>query len=92
MSDLKGNPHVYEGPQIANPETINDHYISEAGITDETVLLSELTRNTEATLALAYEQRTANLIAALEYTSGDARGQAWVAMIKRLGLNGEGDD
>ncbi|WBL18499.1 hypothetical protein [Citricoccus sp. NR2] len=96
MSDMQGNPHVYEGPQIAPPETINDHYISEAGLTDETVLLSELARNTEATLALAYEQRTANLIAlsVATYANGSAMfpGQADQvrnAIIARLGLNGE---
>lgn len=98
MSDMKGNPHVYEGPQIAPPETINDHYISEAGLTDETVLLSELARNTEATLALAYEQRTANLLKWIELvdrarpegvypTEVDVELQAQV--VKRLGLNGK---
>lgn len=66
MSDLPGNPHVFEGPQIASPETIENDFIGEEGVTAETMILSELTRNTEATLALAYEQRTANLLKVLE--------------------------
>lgn len=65
MSNLPGNPHVFEGPQIASPETIENDFIGEEGVTAETMILSELTRNTEATLALAYEQRTATLVQAL---------------------------
>lgn len=63
---FSGNPHVFTGSQIADPDTINEGFIGEEGITAETMILSELTRNTEATLALAYEQRTANLIAVTE--------------------------
>ena len=63
MNGMDGNPHVFTGSQIATPDTINEGFIAEEGISFETVILSELTRNTEATLALAYEQRTANLIA-----------------------------
>ena len=62
MSNLPGNPHVFEGPQIATPDTINEE-IAEQGVTDMTVMLSELARNTESNYALAFEQRTANLIA-----------------------------
>lgn len=65
MSDnhqAPGNPHIYAGPQIAAPDTINEQHIAEQGVTDHTMLLSELTRNTEATLAVAFEARTANLI------------------------------
>ena len=58
--------------QLATEEIANEHYVSEAGITDETMQFSALNRIAEATLALAYEQaraadeaRTANLIAAL---------------------------
>lgn len=61
MSNLPGNPHVYAGPQIAKPDWINESFIAEQGETVETVFLSELARNTEATLALAYEQRLATL-------------------------------
>lgn len=63
MSNLPGNPHVHAGPQIAHPDWINESFIAEQGETVETVFLSELARNTEAILAVAYEQRTANLIA-----------------------------
>ncbi|RAX50882.1 hypothetical protein DQ353_00320 [Arthrobacter sp. AQ5-05] len=67
MSNLPGNPHVHEGPQVATSETINDHFIAEEGVTAETVILSELTRNTEATYALAHEQRTIALQAERTY-------------------------
>lgn len=63
-----GNPHVYEGPQVAEAETINEDFIAAEGINAETAFLSELTRNTEASLALAYEQHTANLIAYVSLT------------------------
>lgn len=71
MSDMNGNPHVFNGPQIATPDTINEGFIAEEGVSFETVILSELARNTEATLALAYEQRTANLIATLRVGAVD---------------------
>lgn len=101
MSDMQGNPHVHPGPQIADPWTLNEDYIAEQGLDDNTAFLSELTRNTEATLALAYEQRTANLLKWIELvdrarpegvypTKSDVELQAQV--VKRLGLNGEGDD
>lgn len=65
MSTMNGNPHIYPGPQIADPDTINEGFIGEEGITAETMILSELTRNTEATLALAYEQRTTAMVGLL---------------------------
>ena len=71
MNGMDGNPHVFTGSQIATPDTINEGFIAEEGISFETVILSELTRNTEATLALAYEQRTANLIATLRVGAVD---------------------
>lgn len=92
---LPGNPHVFPGSQIADPDTINEGFIGEEGITAETMLLSELTRNTEATLALAYEQRTANLIAmaALSIECLNAKrgidDESAAILNARLGLGGE---
>ena len=67
MSTMPGNPHMSKASgasaQLVSPEIANEHYISEQGITDETMQFGALNRIAEATLALAYEQRTANLIA-----------------------------
>ena len=48
--------------QLADEEITGVMYAAEEGITDETMQFSALNRIAEATLALAYEQRTANLI------------------------------
>ncbi|MGP9782575.1 hypothetical protein ACT3UQ_08955 [Glutamicibacter sp. AOP12-B1-11] len=61
-ANLPGNPHVFAGPQIASPVTINEDFIAQNGITEDTVILSELTRNTESNLAVAYEIRTQTLV------------------------------
>lgn len=88
MSSLKGNPHVFEGPQIAPSETINLNFVAEEGISAETVMLSELTRNTEATLAAAYEQRTVALVqwAVHLAQTGRADGVLEKQIHERLGL------
>jgi hypothetical protein len=49
--------------QLIIPEIANEHYVAEEGITNETMQFGALNRIAEATLALAYEQRTANLLA-----------------------------
>lgn len=78
MNQLPGNPHFAEAskhrPQLVTEETANEGYIAEEGITDETMQFSALNRIAEATLALAYEQRTANMIAAAN-TLGFGRAQ-----------------
>jgi len=61
-TNLPGNPHVFEGPQIADPETTNQAFFAEEGITAETMILSELARNTESNLAVAHEIRTQTLV------------------------------
>ncbi|MGP5262764.1 MULTISPECIES: hypothetical protein [Glutamicibacter] len=92
MSSLPGNPHFFEGPQFATPETTNEKFIAENGPTDTTAILSELTRNTEATLALAFEQRTANMLALVatssQLTKLDVAGQQLVVAeaMRRLRL------
>lgn len=64
---MDGNTHynaaAIHRPQLVTEESANEHYLAEQGITDETMQFSALNRVAEATLALAYEQRTANLIA-----------------------------
>lgn len=88
QTEMSGNPHVHEGPQVADAETINEEYIAVAGVTDETMALSELTRNTEATLALAYEQRTANLISYVTTIDDSSPAPLLDAIASRLGLSG----
>lgn len=64
---LPGNPHYSDAAknraQLTNEDTANEQYLAEVGITDETMQFSALNRLAEAQLAVAYEQRTANLIA-----------------------------
>lgn len=73
---MNGNTHfdaaAMERPQLVTEETANDGYVAEEGITDETMQFSALNRIAEATLALAYEQRTANLVAYWNALAGDA--------------------
>lgn len=101
---MNGNTHydaaATERPQLTNEEVANEHYLGAEGITDETMQFSALNRISEATLALAYEQRTASLISlfqlgkenlseffdatALDHTDRDALAQQ---IATRLGLN-----
>lgn len=60
MSDNAGNTHV--ATARFRQEGVHE-WQSEQGITDATLIAAALDAQTEATLALAYEQRTANLIA-----------------------------
>ncbi|UGL61947.1 hypothetical protein SEA_EASTWEST_64 [Arthrobacter phage EastWest] len=59
--------------QLADEETNNEAYLAEQGITDETMQFSALHRVAESNLAIAYEQRTANMIAFLAL----AQKQGW---------------
>ncbi|QWY81966.1 hypothetical protein SEA_SICARIUS2_61 [Arthrobacter phage Sicarius2] len=52
--------------QLVDTETAEVTYLSEEGLSDETMQFSALNRIAEAQLALAYEQRTANLIELLK--------------------------
>jgi hypothetical protein len=89
MSTLPGNPHAIPGPQVCDAGTINEEFVANEGLSDTTALLSELTRNTEATLAVAHELRTANLIALWASEPGVKPEHAAV-IATRLGLGGEG--
>lgn len=83
MSD---NPHVATAK--FRQEGVHE-WQSEQGITDATLIAAALDAQTEATLALAYEQRTANLIAlqAFYLSEGTGPSQAVVEMVwERLGL------
>lgn len=61
MSNLPGNPHAKSCEEsVANT---GEHTIAEEGLTDATIIWTGITHLVEATLAVAYEQRTANLIA-----------------------------
>lgn len=64
MSTMPGNPHANDSEVLT--ETIGEHWIAQEGMTDATGIASVIQANTEATLALAFEQRTANLIAQVD--------------------------
>jgi len=59
MSENAGNTHVATAK--FRQEGVHE-WQSEQGITDATLIAAALDAQTEATLALTYEQRTANLI------------------------------
>ena len=64
MSDTAGNTHVATAK--FRQEGVHE-WQSEQGITDATLIAAALDAQAEATLALAYEQRTSNLIAFYGY-------------------------
>lgn len=68
MTTMPGNPHAKDAESTT--EIINE-WMGHEGQTDATMLAVVLDANTQATLALAHEQRTANLIAALTATFAD---------------------
>lgn len=49
-------------------ETAGENFIQYEGWTETTAMMATVDANTQATLALAYEQRTANLIALFDHT------------------------
>ena len=60
MSTMPGNPHASDA--IRTDHHIGENWIAPEGMTDATGIATVIQANTEATLALAFEQRTANLI------------------------------
>jgi purine-nucleoside phosphorylase len=84
-SALKGNPHARYAE--AHADTMEDWMGSE-GITDATMIAVALDAQTQAALAVAYEQRTVALLAysqhplATEEDRQEAQQEAW----QRLGL------
>lgn len=63
MSNLPGNPHAEDHDQMYHD--IGDTVVAEIGQTDATLIWSAIENHATATLALAYEQRTATLVHAL---------------------------
>lgn len=93
MSTMPGNPHAKDSEVLT--ETIGEHWIAQEGMTDATGIASVIQANTEATLALAFEQRTANLIAELSMQAlldqqGIVLSEETVDTLNaRLGLDGD---
>ena len=91
MSTMPGNPHAKDSEVLT--EMIGENWIAHEGMTDATGIATMIQANTEATLALAHEQRTANLIArqaelkqlGLDYMATDLAG----VIDSRLGLDGD---
>lgn len=61
MSDLTGNPHYKS--TLESISDFGEYTIGVEGLTDATIIWQGLVDQAQATLALAFEQRTANLIA-----------------------------
>jgi hypothetical protein len=82
MSASQGNPHMSKASaatvQLVNSEIAHESYLSEEGVTDGTMQFSALNRIAEATLALAFEQRTANLIAAFGQLNYDSEEESFL--------------
>ncbi|MGP5263688.1 hypothetical protein [Glutamicibacter arilaitensis] len=76
MSNLPGNPFAVMANDALGCTPINAE--------DQLNLNTYATSN--ATLALAYEQRTANLIAFLSHADSDQYEAIWREMNERLGL------
>lgn len=87
---MQGNPHLSKAsaasPQLIDPETANESYVAEEGITDQTMQFGALNRIAEATLALAFEHRTANLIAFEVFMERVGSEVELAAIEERLGL------
>ena len=65
MSNLPGNPFAEDHDFMYH--SIGDTVVSEIGQTDATLIWSAIENHATATLALAYEQRTANLITLAQF-------------------------
>jgi len=68
MSNLPGNQFAEDHDEMYH--NIGQTVVSEEGQTDATLIWSAIENHATATLALAYEQRTANLIALLDTPAG----------------------
>jgi len=61
---MKGNPYISQF--FKSYWEFGDQAIAEEGLTDATIIWQGIIDNAKATLAVFYEQRTANLIAAYQ--------------------------
>ena len=92
MNSLPGNDHA----AVSKFRTEGVHeWQSREGETDATCIAMAIDANTEATLALAFEQRTANLIDQLSMRIAalgkdiELKGEVMDELNARLGLNGD---
>ena len=87
MNSLSGNDHA----AVSKFRTEGVHEWQEReGETDATCIAMAIDANTEATLALAFEQRTANLIAFYgDGGQGDAYDALHDQIVSRLGMTEE---
>lgn len=86
MNPLRGNPHIEDAMTYSCAASeIMAHE-------DQERALYAQQATTHATLALAYEQRTANLIALMSHADSDQYETIWRAMTERLGLSEENTD
>lgn len=88
MSTLPGNPHVTEAD--LSTQVLHD-WMEREGETDATMLATALDAQTQATLALVYEQRTATLLRlAIHQDRAGKIGDAYFEQVaSRLGLDGD---
>lgn len=90
MNSMPGNDHV--AVSKFRTEGVHDWQADE-GQTDATCIAAAIDANTEATLALAYEQRTANLIAYAAHLGQTSNHSAMSVLENqvdsRLGLDGD---
>lgn len=64
MSHLPGNPYADSHEEMYHQ--VGQGMVADLGQTEATLIWSAIENHAQATLALAYEQRTANLIAYVE--------------------------
>lgn len=86
MSDLTRNPHYKS--TLESISDFGEYTVSAEGLTDATIIWQGLVDQAQATLALAYEQRTANLIALAQLTMHEPAHEDYdmAAIYERLGL------
>lgn len=80
---MKTNPHARRAERVI--DDLGEEIIAGEGITDATIVATALEANTQAALALAHEQRTANLIAAAEsmLIEGSERSRSMVGAMRQ---------
>ena len=94
MNSLPGNDHA--AVSKFRTEGLHEWQAGE-GMTDATLIGTAIDANTEANLALAFEQRTANLINLMRLQSDYVQAgmgmtsEAAEAVEQRLGLGGKGE-